>query len=290
MLFSAAVKQFIEERIAMRYSPHTIRDYGVTFEKFLKCVGDVNIEAISKQQIVQFMALQPKVSAKTLRNYHADLSALWQWLIHQGFCRDNPVRQIKAPVAEKKAIIPFAKTEISALLESAAQSRYPLRDRALIFTLLDTGMRATELCNLVIADLNWVTRHIHIIGKGRKERFVPISSATTEVIKEYLAIRKNTAQNAPLFSLKSEKSLDRNKLRKILAELGQRGGVSRVFPHRFRHTFAIQFLRNGGNIYSLQKILGHSTLDMVKRYLAISQHDMDQDHAIASPVKCWDLV
>uniref|UniRef100_A0A7C4PLW1 Site-specific integrase n=1 Tax=Anaerolinea thermolimosa TaxID=229919 RepID=A0A7C4PLW1_9CHLR len=76
----------------------------------------------------------------------------------------------------------------------------------------------------------------------------------------------------------------------MLAELGDKSSVSHVFPHRFRHTFAIQFLRNGGNIYSLQKILGHSTLDIVKRYLAIAQYDVDHDHIVASPMKCWDLV
>ncbi len=85
MLFSIAVKQFIEERIAMRYSPHTIRDYKVTYKKFLTHVGDMDIRTVNKQHIVQFMASQANVSAKTLRNYHADLSALWQWAIQQGF-------------------------------------------------------------------------------------------------------------------------------------------------------------------------------------------------------------
>lgn len=290
MLFSTAVKQFIEERIAMRYSPHTIRDYGVTYKKFLACVGDMDIRAVNKQNIVQFMASQSNISAKTLRNYHADLSALWQWAIQQGICSENPVRQIKPPIAEKKTIIPLSKIEINALLDSAVHSRYPHRNRAIILLLIDTGIRATELCNLLINDLNWVTGHVRVVGKGKKERLVPISNETLGVIKEYLSIRKNTAHSAPLFALKSEKPLDRYKLRKILAELAASGKVSHVFPHRFRHTFAIQFLRNGGNIYSLQKILGHSTLDMVKRYLAIAQNDIDHDHAIASPVRCWNLV
>ncbi len=290
MLFSVAVKQFIEERIAMRYSPHTIRNYGVTYKKFLAHVGDVDIGVVTKQHIIQFMASQSKISAKTLRNYHADLSALWQWAIQQGICDENPVRQIKAPVAEKKTIIPLSKTEIYALLECAARSRYPQRDRAIILLLVDTGMRATELCNLLINDLNWVTGHVRVVGKGKKERLVPISKETIGVVEEYLSVRKNTAQSAPLFALRSEKPLDRYKLRKILADLGERSKVSHVFPHRFRHTFAIQFLRNGGNIYSLQKILGHSTLDMVKRYLAIAQNDIDHDHSIASPVRCWNLV
>ncbi len=290
MLFSIAVKQFIEERVAMRYSPHTIRDYEVTYRKFLAHAGDMDIRAVNKKQIVQFMASQANVSAKTLRNYHADLSALWQWAIQQGVCSENPVRQIKAPVAEKKTIIPLSKAEITDLLEGISQSRYPHRDRAIILTLLDTGIRATELCNLQIKDLNRVAGHIRVIGKGKKERLVPVSNELIQIIDEYLETRGDVPNTAPLFALKCGKPLERVKLRKILAELGDKRGVSHVFPHRFRHTFAIQFLRNGGNIYSLQKILGHTTLDMVKRYLAIAQYDVDHDHAIASPVKCWNLV
>lgn len=289
MLFSTAVAQFIEERIAMRYSPHTIRDYGVTYKKFLACIGDIDIGAVSKQHIVQFMASQSNVSAKTLRNYHADLSALWQWAIQQGGCSENPVRQIKAPVAEKKTILPFSKIEIFSILEAANRSSNPLQNRAIILLLLDTGIRASELCNLTINDLNSVTNHILIFGKGKKERVIPISKNTFNAIEEYLRQRKQKTPNSPLFAKTNGKSLDRVLLGRILARLGTEAGVSRVFPHRFRHTFAIQFLRNGGNIYSLQKILGHSTLDMVKRYLAIAQHDLDRDHEIASPVNHWGL-
>lgn len=289
MLFSAAVKQFIEERIAMRYSTHTIRDYGVTYKKFLACVGDIDIRAVNKQNIVQFMASQSNISAKTLRNYHADLSALWQWAIQQGICDENPVRQIKAPVAEKKTILPFSKTEICSILEAADRSPNPLQNRAIILLLLDTGIRASELCNLTINDLNKVTNHILVFGKGKKERNVPISRQTSNAIEKHLQSRKQKTPNSPLFAKNNGKPLDRVLLGRILARLGTEAGVSRVFPHRFKHTFAIQFLRNGGNIYSLQKILGHSTLDMVKRYLAIAQHDLNRDHEIASPVNHWGL-
>lgn len=292
MLISDTIKQFLEERIAMRYSPHTIREYSVTYKKFLAHVGDMKFENVQKQHILRFMTSQSDVCSKTLRNYHADLSALWQWAIQQGICQQNPVRQIKAPIAEKKTIVPLSRVEIFALLESASRSPYPYysyRDRAIILTLLDTGIRATELCNLQLKDLNQVTGHIRVIGKGRKERLVPISKETIEAIEESLEMREDIDHTAPLFALKSGKPIERCKLRKILAEIGHKSGVNHVFPHRFRHTFAIQYLRNGGNIYSLQRILGHSTLDMVKRYLAIAQYDIDHDHSIASPVKCWNL-
>lgn len=289
MLFSSVVKAFLEERMAMRYSPHTIRDYRVTFKKFLAFFGDLEFETINKHHIIQFMAAQSNVSAKTLRNYHANLSALWQWAIQQGVCKENPVRQIKAPVAEKKTILPFSKVEILAILEMVDQSLNPLRDRAIVLLLLDTGIRASELCNLTIDDLNRVTNHILVFGKGKKERSVPISKNTSDAIEEYLHNRGHLSPSTPLFTKENGKPLERTLLRRILADLGAKAGVNNVYPHRFRHTFAIQFLRNRGNIYSLQKILGHSTLDMVKRYLALAQNDLDRDHEIASPVNNWGL-
>jgi len=289
MLISNVIKQFLEERIAMRYSPHTIRDYTVTFQKFLACVGDIDFESIQKQHILQFMASQSSVSAKTLRNYHADLSALWKWAIQQGVCEQNPVRQIKAPIAEKKVILPLSKNEIFAILEAAKRSSNTFRDRAIILLLLDTGIRASELCNLTVGDLNKVTNHILVFGKGKKERNIPISKNTPNAIEEYLQTRRIKDPNSPIFTKTNGKPIDRVLLGRILAKLGTKAGVGNVHPHRFRHTFAIQFLRNGGNIYSLQRILGHSTLDMVKRYLAIAQYDLDRDHEIASPVNHWGL-
>ena len=290
MLISQTIKQFLEERMAMRYSPHTIRDYRVTYKKFLAEVGDVDFDDIQKQHILKFMASQKHVSAKTLRNYHADLSALWQWAIQQGICEHNPVRQIKAPTPEKKVILPLLKNEIFAILEAAKRSSKPLRNRAIILLLLDTGIRASELCNLTVGDLNRVTNHILVFGKGRKERNIPISKNTLNAIEDYLQTRRIKDPNSPMFTKTNGKPIDRVLLGRILSKLGTDAGVSKVHPHRFRHTFATHFLRNGGNIYSLQKILGHSTLDMVKRYLAIAQHDLDRDHEIASPVNHWGLI
>ncbi len=290
MKLQAVIDQFLQERLASRYSPLTIRDYKVTFKKLQEFMGEVEFEAITRDRLLSFMASQTQISATTLRNHHADLSALFQWALKEGLCNENPMKTIQAPKPEKKVVVPFTRNEIQAILEAAGQSLYPLRDRAIILLLLDTGIRASELTEMKIKDLNRRTSHIVVFGKGRKERYIPISEGTFEKIEEYLSTRKDTRPNAPLFALKCEKKIDRVKLRRILAELGNKAGVNRVYPHRFRHTFAIQFLRNGGNIYTLQHILGHTTLGMVKRYLAIAQVDMDRDHELASPVRCWNLV
>jgi site-specific recombinase XerD len=106
-----------------------------------------------------------------------------------------------------------------------------------------------------------------------------------EKLKSYLNARQQKSEW--LFVTADNRPLNRIRLGDIVEKIGKQAGISRTHPHCFRHTFAIQFLRNGGNIYSLQRILGHTTLDMVKRYLSISQIDMDRDHALASPIAHW---
>lgn len=289
MLLSTAIETFMLERSAARYSPHTLSAYKVTFAKLAKFLGeDVEFREISRLRLVEFLDKQKTISAKTLRNYHADLSALWQWAVQKGICDANIVRSIRPPIAEKKDVIPFDRVEILALLSQAAQSSnqvVALRNKAILYVLLDTGVRASELCGLKLQHINRATMHITVFGKGRKERHIPISNLTLMAINDYLV--KRTGKTDWLFATADNRPIDRNRLGNILENIGKRAGVSRVYPHRFRHTFAIQFLRNGGNIYSLQRILGHTTLDMVKRYLAISQIDLDRDHALASPVTHW---
>lgn len=282
-----SITTFLEERKAARYSPHTIRCYKVTFEKLVAQLGNIPIERIRRDDIICFLNSQSGISAKTLRNYHADLSALWSWSVARGQCDENIVRTIRAPIAEKPEILPISKVELLALLDTARQSDLltSMRNEAIILLLVDSGIRASELCALKIKDFNRITSHILVFGKGKKTRNIPISPITLEKIITYIESRPGKSKY--LFTTKDNQPISRIHLGNILERLAQRARINHVYPHRFRHTFAIQFLRNGGNIYSLQKILGHTTLDMVKRYLAISQVDIDNDHAAASPVKHW---
>ena len=122
------------------------------------------------------------------------------------------------------------------------------------------------------------------MGKGSKERILPICPRVAQALWKYLASRGVTLPGEPLFATANGTPMDRHRLLKQLGAIGRRAGVKNVHPHRFRHTFAINFLRNGGNAYTLQMILGHSTMDMVKTYLNIAQADIQSVHRLASPV------
>ena len=129
-----------------------------------------------------------------------------------------------------------------------------------------------------------------MLGKGNKERSLPISPRTAKLLWRYLTTeRKEERVDQPLFLGSDGNQMTRDGLLKLLIRLGEKAGVKDCHPHRFRHTFAVKFLRNGGNAFELQMALGHTTLEMVQTYLSLAQTDLDAAHRKASPVEHWRL-
>jgi site-specific recombinase XerD len=260
---------------------------------------------ITDEVIEEFMASLTGISKKTALNYHTGLSALWTWAVAKGFVETHIVREVEPPDPDTKDIIPFSEQEVKLMLSACHRSRMywragqiskcnhslPNRERnkAILLTLLDTGLRASELCNATITDIDLTNKRISVVGKGNKRRTIPLCSRTISVIWRYLATRPNRLERGPLFMGLPDRSLSRYGLGRLIGRLGQRSGVRDAYPHRFRHTFAINFLRNGGNIYVLQEILGHSTLEMVRRYVKLAERDLASGHQLASPVANWNL-
>ena len=163
-------------------------------------------------------------------------------------------------------------------------------------TLLDTGLRASELCALKIGDVDLKSGKVQVkhgrLGgaKGGKGRTVFLGKTARRVLWRYLAERTDGEDtDAPLFLVRYDRPMNKSALRLQINHLGQKAGVSKCHPHRFRHTFAITYLRSGGDVFTLQALLGHSTLDMVKHYARIAEIDVEQAHKRASPADNWRL-
>lgn len=290
---STAIEMYFVAKRAQRLSEHTLSDYKNTFNKFSRFVGEnCEIEKIDPSIIASFLAESDGLSKKTTLNYHTGLSSLWNYMVENSYTERNIVRVVKPPRPDEKQILPLTRQEIIALLEMVKDTQFPVRNRVVILLLLDCGLRASELCSLKVKDVDLINRRILIKGKGGKERKIPFCDTTQEALKAYFKTRKlsNTRdQYSVVFVSGYGNVLSRRVLLQLLVKIGIRAGVLNCHTHRFRHTFAIQFLRNEGNIYTLQVLLGHTQLDMVKRYLAIAQTDLDRDHEKASPVKGWGL-
>jgi len=312
--FSAAVEGFLLSLQARHLSPHTLTDYTRTLRKLSayfnsgsKLLGldpDPYVDDITHQQIAGFMASFDGLANKTLLNYHVGMSSMWSWMVHEEIVKTNIIRKVVAPRAERKEVMPLTQEEVKMLFSVLERSKVYRRggrsvdhalvsyerNRAILLLMLDTGLRASELCDLKVEDLdNRNSRVLVRMGKGMKERLLPFSSRTGQMIWRYLATRENYQPDDPLFLSKLSRPLSRTKLSEMVRSIGDRAGVPNVHPHRFRHTFAIQYLRNGGDVYTLQSMLGHSTLETVKIYLKLSQVDTDTVHRRASPVDNWRL-
>jgi site-specific recombinase XerD len=292
---SIAITKYFEAKRAQRLSEHTLSDYNNTFRKFSSFLGeDRRIDKITSTSIAQFLANTKGVSKKTTLNYHTGLSSLWNYLVKLGYVKQNIVRLVDPPRPDERQVIPFNRDDIVKMLGVIKEKQSEIRNRAIILLLLDTGLRSSELCSLRVKDIDLITRKLRTLGKGRKERYIPFHLSTQEALAAYFKLRGLSSfksRNKPVFMTMylTPSELDRNGLFHIVEKIGINASIQSCHPHRFRHTFAIQFLRNGGNIYTLQALLGHTTLDMVKRYLAIAQTDLDSDHEKASPVKVWKL-
>ncbi len=284
------IVEFIDSKKAERYSPWTLDDYQNTFNKFQAFAGSNSLfNGIDASTVRGFLGDQEGISDKTLCNYHTALSSLWTWASANGYAKEHIIRKIKRPTYVTPHMVAFSQTEIVKILKAC---RYP-RDRAIVMVLLDTGMRAAELTGLKLDDWGEGTLHIRC-GKGKKSRTVPISDPTEKAIFRQLLKRKITVDgvaggDALFASNISGKAFCYTALSSLMERLQKFSGLPDVHCHRFRHTFAINFLRNGGDIFTLKRILGHSTLMMVQRYLDIAQSDISAAHAKASPIINWRI-
>ena len=278
LLLSKAVEGFTLACRARQLSEHTISDYSHTFKIFLAHIGDVSIETIQTAQVQAFLASRP-VGAKTLLNYHVGLSALWTWAVKEEYCTVHTLHKIDRPKPKKTLIESFTELECRALFSGLRTEGD--RDRAMLMVMLDTGLRASELCNMQVEDIDMINHKIKVLGKGNKERNLPFSPRTASALFKHLA-------SLPKGALRPFK-MDRTSLGHQITRIAIRAGVKQANPHKFRHTFAVNFLRNGGDPFTLQEILGHSNMETVKLYLRIAQIDIDSAHKRASPVENWKL-
>jgi site-specific recombinase XerD len=276
ILLSRAIEGFLIACQARRLSPNTIDDYTRTLRKFVAHAGDMQVDNIGTSQIAAFLSVQ-KVGKKTVLNYHIGLAAFWTWMLNEKMVERHIVRLVEKPRPDKFVVEPFTEVQIRALL--ATVNHDPERNRALILLLIDTGARASEICNLKKTDIDLVNHKMKVLGKGGKERMLPFSQRTASALTNHFMSMEGTRPFP----------MTRTSLSQYLRRLGKRAGVLDCHPHRFRHTMAVTWLRNGGDPYTLQEILGHSTMDMVRRYINLAQVDLENAHRKASPVENWKL-
>lgn len=293
--FESAVATFLRRCRVRNLTGHTIIYYTdiLTILKRLLAeqgvtrpvdITQAHIEAciVKKREIEE-------VKDVTIEKYLRGWRAFFNFLHAEGFISEVPTDDVRMK-SERRIIETFSRADIQQLLAVPNKSKFTgYRDFVIMLTLLDTGIRVSEAEGILIPNINWKDRVIKVFGKGRKERFVPFQKTLARHLKEYISIR-GLLHHDFLFSNIDNKPMKVRAIQENIKNYGIAAGIKgvRVSPHTFRHTFAKYYIMNGGDIFSLQRILGHSTLDMVRRYVNLFGTDVVKQHAKFSPVERLD--
>ena len=290
-LVEAAVR-YLDEFLGSSDLSADIRDIGV---HELRCFI---IDLQERQRFAHHPLTKPQaghLSGHTINSYLRALRAFWSWAEAEGFIGENPFSRIRIPKAPRKIIPTFSETQIKALLAAVDTSTGEgFRNYAILLTLLDTGLRVSELTNLRLQDVNLEGRLLKVWGKGAKERLVPIGARVQKALWKYVTFYRPepaTPRYDRAFLTRHGRPLTKDRVEAIVERYGRKVGITgvRVSPHTFRHTFAVMFLRNGGNVFSLQRIMGHSTLDVLRIYVNMAQADIQEAHRRYSPADNMDF-
>ena len=229
-------------------------------------------------------------SPRTVHHYYSVLRAFFNWVVKEGFLTQSPVAKVKVAKPKCKIIKPYSIDQIKKMLQ-VCDFDYQhnakflgSRNKAIILILLDSGLRASELANIKLQDIDVERGWIKVVGKGTKERMVHIGKVAQKALWRYLIYRGENNQQE-LWLSEECRPLQTSGIQSSIDRLKKRAGVNEEgCVHRFRHTFALSFLRADRNPFNLQYLLGHSSLEMVRHYTAtLGMEDALKAHEKASP-------
>jgi site-specific recombinase XerD len=288
--FREAFEDFVEDKLYQGARPATIHFYRSNVEHFLRDTGITSLEELTLQAIRRWLLEHRELSPNTLATYDRCLRVVCNWLERHGYVADSPMRQLPKRHPKRTTIETFTREDLCAAIERCHQSRYPSRDVALITLLLDTGMRIGEAIGLGLDDIGWVTGTLHIDGKTGP-RIVPIGRKSKAALKAYIdrERRSATPTTRDVFLTRTGDPMNTRMATHHVIHLVRQAGVviKKAGPHTLRHTFALEFIRAGGDAFSLQKLLGHSTLDMTRRYVHLADTDLRAAHRRFAPADAW---
>ena len=232
-------------------------------------------------------------SAATVHGHVRTLRAFFSWLVAEGLIETSPARDLKPPKVYQKVVSTLSDEEIKAILGVLAPvNSSNARNQTIVMLLLDSGLRMGELINLKMDGVHMNEGLLKVIGKGKKERMVPMGSNAQRALQRYLFRYRPEPLHSGMdnvFLSVLGKPLTENSVKLIFSRLAKKSRVLRLHPHLCRHTFATRFLINGGDVFTLQQILGRSTLEMVRHYVNLASNHVAIQHQKFSPLDSLNL-
>ncbi|MGB3342391.1 MAG: site-specific tyrosine recombinase XerD [Aequorivita sp.] len=270
-------------RLERGLSENTIVNYSLDLKKLSRWLEDKEIQvspiAIEAETLQQFIyEIAKNVNPRSQSRIMSGLKGFFNYLIFEDYRKTNPLELIESPKLGRKLPDTLAIEEIDALIGAIdLSSPQGERNRAILETLYGCGLRVSELTQLRISDLFFDEGFIKVVGKGDKERLVPIGAITQKYIDIYrkqIRIHQEIHPMAKdtLFLNRRGKSLTRAMIFTIIKRLAEKAGIKKtISPHTFRHSFATHLLQNGADLRAIQQMLGHESITTTEIYTHIDR-------------------
>ena len=287
------IEQFLDALWAERgLSQNTLESYRydlLAFSNFIQ--PGTQLQFASRQHILGFLANEVKQgkSPRSLSRYLSGLRQFYRWLLREGRREDDPCALVENPKIGRGLPKALSEAQVEALL-SAADITTPLgmRDQAMLELMYATGLRVSELVGLELSGLNLNQGVVRVVGKGNKERLVPLGEEAEASLKRYLAesrpILMGQSSCPQLFVTSRKSGLTRQAFWYAIRRHAATAGISAaISPHMLRHSFATHLLNHGADLRVVQLLLGHSDLSTTQIYTHIARESLKQLHARHHP-------
>src|SRR3984957_18074835 len=274
-------------------SPRTIVAYRQALDKFKHFGGGkITWADCTAQQFRGFLldCMKNGMARSYVRLTFAALRSFYKYLVEREGFRENPLREVQLPKMEKKLPIVLSVSQVDELLTAPGRgerrAQAPVwaaaRDAAMMELFYSSGLRLSELAALNVADVDTFSETVRVLGKGRKERIVPVGQIALKAIQRYRF--EANVQSGPLFLSKLKKRMSTRSIWLMLKKhLAQTSIQLRVSPHKLRHSFATHLLDNGADLRSVQTLLGHANLSTTQIYTHVTMERIKEAYDEAHP-------
>jgi integrase/recombinase XerC len=275
-------------KLEKNVSRHTITNYTIDLNAFSLFTGETDIGAVDRLALRRFLAeLRSKNYAKrTIARKLASLRSFFKFLYREGYIKSNPVTAISSPRLDKKLPKFLDIGKITRLmLAPDAKTPTGLRDRAILETLYSCGIRVSELVGLDVNDVDFISGVIKVMGKGSKERMVPIGDQALGSIRKYTESRdkRGKSKDAVFLNSRGGRLTDRS-VRRVLDKYIHMCSIEEnISPHSLRHSFATHLLDRGADLRSVQELLGHMNLSTTQIYTHVTMERLKSVYDKAHP-------
>lgn len=254
-------------RIERAMSQNTVASYCSDVDKFLKFYKG-NVADVSYVDIEEYIASRDKISERSLARILSSLRSFFDWLILEGMIKENPCDKVDSPKLGRYLPEVLSEQEITSIIDSVDTTTWQgLRNKAILEVLYGCGLRVSEASNLKISNIFFKEGFIRIIGKGNKERLVPVGDMAIGAIRAYLEARPESFNEDLLFLNRFGRQLSRISIFNMIKDTALAVGIRKdISPHTFRHSFATHLIEHGADLRVVQEMLGHESIATTEIY------------------------